>query len=113
MVFMENGKIFADVIAVFDMRIFPAFQKLFHETKGKPTDCYIYDSDGDTTIFEDKYGAPLKEATLDEVIECLENLNEEDKIYRRVPPLTGMLKGFKETEKDWTDGEIVILHYGN
>ena len=113
---MKEGKVFAQVISEYEMCVFPPINRLFHPGDGsRNTDCYIYGKDGDTPLFKDKYGDPLKEASLADVIACLENLSDKDKTYRRVPPLLGMLRGFHETESEWDDdGDgLVVLHYGH
>lgn len=102
-----QGKNFAQIIATYDICVFPPFQRMFTQ----PTDCYIYADDGNTQILTDKYGQPLTEARIDEVVSCLENLSNEDKAYRRVPPLLAMLKAFRDDEKVWES--LAVLHYGH
>ena len=109
---MRNSKcmFFGEVVASFDMCKFPFPE--FTQAFDKPTDCYIFfDGDGDNEVLEDKYGVPLTEASVDMVINCLENLNDKTDSYRRTLPLLAMLKAFKENESEWQN--IVILHYGH
>ena len=111
-----DGMIFAQIIATYEVCNFPPIRNLFHSgDSSHNAECYIYAGDGNTPLLKDCYGDPLKEATLAEVIACLENLNEKDKTYRRVSPLLGMLRGFHETEREWDeDGDgLVVLHYGH
>lgn len=63
----ENGKRFAEVIAVFNGSKFGGLSEIFK----KKTDCYIYADNGNTRIFKDKYGDELTEAPLYDVIAFL------------------------------------------
>lgn len=100
---VENGKVYASVVAMFDGCKWPALRSAFH----KETDCYIYGSDGSTKILKDCYGEALKEATIDEVIKAIEN--DKGEYYRRTAPLLGLLKGFELA--DWNN--LVVLHCGH
>jgi len=77
----------------------------------KPTDCFIYADDGDTIILEDRYGKPLKEASVQEVVNCLENLPKKDADYRRVKPLLALMKAFAENMTEWES--LAVLCYGH
>ena len=99
-----ESKQWGEIIAVFNMCKFGAFNDIFT----KETDCFIYADDGNTEITKDKYGDSLKEASIEKVIEYLENYKESQEHYRRVEPLLKLLKGFDLTE--WED--LIILHYG-
>jgi len=96
-------KRYAEVIAVFNMRKFNAFDGIFKTE----TDCYIYADDGNT-IITDCYGSTLKESTISDVIKYLEEYQTEQEHYRRVSPLLGLLKSFDPNEWD----ELTVLHYG-
>lgn len=113
---ITDEKIFAETIATFELCVFPPIHNYFHGA-GNPSrnaDCYVYGKDGETKLLNDAYGDPLKEATLDEIIHCLENLTDKHKTYRRVLPLLGMLRGFQETRREWGEGEeLAVLHYGH
>ena len=113
---MEEGLVDAQIVAEYELSNFPPIRNFFHPgDDSRNTDCYIYAKDGNTPLFKDCYGDPLKEANLADVIDCLEKLNEKDKTYRRVPPLLGMFRGFHETESEWdedSDG-LAVLHYGH
>lgn len=102
----ENGKHYAEKIAELKMSCCGNFSSIF----GKKTDCFIYQDDGNTPIFEDKYGEELKEAALDDVINWLETtiLGGED--YRRFKMALALLKSFQT--KQWENENIVVLHYG-
>ena len=95
----------AETIAVYDCCVMsPVFVKRFD----KPVDFTLYGCESGR-ITEDKYGKPLMYATLDETIACLERYASEQH-YRRVAPILGLLKAFKENEKEWDN--IVVVHYG-
>ena len=100
----SERKRYAQVVAMYDICKFGAFDGLFQTI----TDCYIYADDGNTEVLEDKYGEPLKEASITDVIEYLEKYKESQEYYRRVEPLLSLLKGFKLEE--W--GKLTVLHYG-
>jgi len=92
---------------------FPKLAEFFHDgTTDKNATCYV--SVGDERLLTDNYGDPLKEASISDVVAFLEKLRGEDKTYRRVPPLLAMLQAFKasETAGEWSEGELVVLHYG-
>jgi len=69
------------------------------------TDSFVYADDGDTKIFKDDYGSPLKEMTVQEVIKAIEELNSD---YRRFAPFLAFLRAL-DPEK-W--GDLAILHFG-
>lgn len=73
------------------------------------TDCYIFSDDGDTKITEDKYGSPLREIPINELINMIENAIKETDYYRRYQPCLSLLKGFNP--KDWEN--LIVLHYGH
>jgi len=100
----SETKQWAEVIAVFNMCKFGAFNEIFK----KETDCYFYADDGNTEVIKDKYGSALTEASIEQVIEYLENYRANQPHYRRVDPLLGLLKSFNPS--DWQD--LVVLHYG-
>jgi len=100
----ETNKQWAEVIAVFNMCKFGAFNDIFL----KETDCYLYADDGNTEITKDRYGDSLKEASIEDVIAYLENYVVTKEHYRRVEPILRLLKGFDSSE--WDD--LVVLHYG-
>jgi len=99
--------------ATYEIHNFPPIRELFRSEGGsaRNTDCYICATDSKTAILKDGYDEPLKEATLSEVIACLESLSGRDNAYRRVSPLLGLLRGFQQ--KEWTDGELAVLHFGH
>ena len=98
----EDGYIWAEVIAVFDLCVANLNVKNY-----PPTDCYIYDGN-DTPIYEDMYGEPLREISITDMIEIIEKARENDTSYRRYQPCLQLLKGFDESQ--WR--KIVVLHYG-
>lgn len=93
----------AQVVAMFDLS-----KAGLHSSMFRPTDCYIYASDGNTEIVDDCYGDPLKELTIPEVITILEKLQSECPGYRRWQPCISLLKSFDVSQ--WRN--LVVLHYG-
>lgn len=98
------GLRYAQKIACVNMSVFPCLSSVFK----KQTDCYIYADDGDTAITKDKYGNPLTEAPLSDVIEFLEDEVQRGETYRRIKPLLALLKNFDMEQ--WRN--LVCLHYG-
>lgn len=97
----KDNKRWAEVIATFDL-----CRTNIDFSKFSPTDCYFYD--GDERVVEDCYGDPIKEISISDMIELIENAMARDD-YRRWQPCLGLLKGF--TESQWTN--LVVLHYGH
>lgn len=104
--FDENGKYWASKIAELDMSNSGDFRNIFK----KETDCYIYADDGNTPIFEDKYGEQLKEATVDDVVKWLDDIISDGEDYRRFKVALSLLKSFQTDQ--WEGENIVVLHYG-
>lgn len=97
--------LWAKNIAMFDLcKVYDVSDKF---RKAKDTDCYIYADDRNTMIVADGYGDPLKEMTISEAIEILEEAVAGDD-YRRYPPCISLLKGFDESQ--WHN--LAVLHYG-
>lgn len=97
----------ADTVAVFDLckigeKNLTSYRNLFTKEVG-----YKIFIDDNTAVNEDRYGAPLKSASVEDVVAWLTEVVKVYK-YRRFRPLLGLLKGFKK--KDWPDLEVV--HYG-
>lgn len=97
----ENEKRYAELIAMVNACKFYDLSKVFTVE----TDCYIY-YNGEK-ILEDKYGEPLTEAPIEDVIDFLEK-SEQENPYRRARILLELLKSFKS--EDWND--LAVLHYG-
>lgn len=104
----EDKKRYAQVIAMFDMcKMWPL--NVFKTE----TDCYFYADDGNTQVLEDCYGDPLKEASIKEVIDMLEEAVENGEDYRRIFPLLAALKVIEEQLKRNIWEDVVVLHYGH
>lgn len=104
----SDHKQWGEVIAAFNLSKVPFSDEL----KMYPaTDVYIYDGDGNTEITVDRYGKPLAEIPLDDVIRILERAEKEEQIihYRRYAPYIAMLEAFRNVD-EW--GDLVVLHYG-
>lgn len=94
---------YAQVVAMFDLG-----KAELHNSMFRPTDCYIYASDGNTEIVADDYGDPLKELPIPEVIKLLEERKVKYPGYRRWQPCISLLKSFDG--RQWKN--LVVLHYG-
>lgn len=82
----------------------------FIHSVGHPTNCYIYDTDGNTQIWEDDYHKPLYELTIDDMVSYMES--HKDFEYRRNEPWLELLKVFQRDNKvKWRD--LVVLSYGH
>lgn len=101
---------YAQVIAMFNMsKCYFLSNVLRDEPK---TDCYFYADDGNTCVLEDRYGEPLKETTVEKVVELLEDAIAHGEDYRRIFPLLSALKTIEEQQKNGWWKDIAILHYG-
>jgi hypothetical protein len=101
---------YAETMAIYKMCVFPPFQMLFN--KDCPVTDY-YPVEGDNNIIEDKYGEPLRERSLAEVIDCLDQyivLNQDDEIYARVKPLMALLQEYEKIQNNYY--RLAVLHYG-
>lgn len=81
--------------------------------RNKPaTDCFVYADDGNTQILEDKYGKPLTETSIEDVISIVESIVMADNlgVYRTLRPLLAALKSYKNCEESW--GNLRVLHFG-
>lgn len=95
----------AEKIATFDMSC--VGNHLISNVKKYPkTDVYIYE--GDEEITEDKYGDPLIEIPINDMIDLLEETIDKEEHYRRNMPFLRLLRGFDLSE--WNN--LVVLHYG-
>ena len=104
-----KDKSYAPIIAVFELG---KVYKISDVLRNKPaTDCYVYADDGDTQIVEDRYGEPLTECEIPELIELIRKDIENGSDYRRYFPLLAMLEAMQEHREQW--GEVVCLHYGH
>jgi hypothetical protein len=107
-----NGFKWAHAIAEFDICKFPPFQRLFDKDNCPATQyapCV-----GDTDITRDAYGEPLRERSLEDVIECLEDAITADSDvaeYALVKPLLAMLQEFQKIQDGWY--RLAVLHYGH
>ena len=105
----DDGRTYARVLAMFDMcKMGYHFVDVFE----KKTDLYFYGSDGNTKILEDMYGDPIREATLEDVIDYLEEAIENGDDYRRIFPLLAALKTFYEQQLDNRWDKLAVLHFG-
>lgn len=106
----ESDKHYSNVIAMFDVCKFPSLSDYM---RAKPeTNCYFYADDGDTRVTEDRYGKPLTEASVDEVITVLEAIIGKGEKYRRIFPLLATLRNIAAFQRDGMWEEVAVLHYG-
>jgi len=106
---LDGGKRYGNIVGTFDLCKM-AHDSAYHAlmNKSKPTDCCIYETDGNTKIVEDRYGAPLKEMSLPDLIEALQKDNDG---YRRIPPLIAMVSAIVN-DPGWGMDDVVALHFG-
>ncbi len=106
----KNGKTYASIIAMFDMgKFYPLSDVLRYKPE---TNCYFYADDHNTEVLEDRYGRPLTETTIADVIRILEKIVADEYDYRRIFPLFSTLQTIEKQQKDGLWGEIVVMHYG-
>jgi hypothetical protein len=104
----DDGRTYASVLAMFDMCKMGSLINVFE----KNTDLYFYGSDGNTKIVEDMYCDPIREATLEDVIDVLEEAVENGENYRRIFPLLAALKTFYGQKEDGIWDKLAVLHFG-
>lgn len=108
MVIKDNGMQYCELIAMVDIC---KYYKWSEKATNYPrTNCYFYAEDGNKQIVEDGYGYPLKEISLDDAIEILDEAFCSGDNYRRLRPALTLLQSLKDNENQWN--EIVVLHYG-
>jgi hypothetical protein len=101
---------FAEILVEYEMGVFPPFQKLFNDGRRASTD--YAPCRGDKYIVKDMYGDPLSEASVDEVLECLDQVVVlEGGNYERVLPLRAMLEEYNKIQNGWY--QLAVLHYGH
>jgi len=104
--YMNEDMRYCQVIAMFDLcKFYPLSCNISHYPK---TECYFYADDGNTKVLEDKYGEPLKEIPIEDVIDILEENLYNGSDYRRIYPILSMLKEFERKKNQW--GELAVLH---
>lgn len=103
-----DDKVWAEKIAMFDLCSVPEVSNEVH-SKYHPTDCYIYEDNGNDMIVDDKYGDPLIEVPIKDMIDIIGRVIPKTGYYRRYLPFLAMLKGF--SLNDWNN--LVVLHYGH
>ena len=98
----DNGKVWAEVIGMIDLcKCYPIVEVFDEIANG-----YIYADDDNTRIEEDKYGDPLKVASLKAVITRLKIIAR-DSDYWRAKVALEFLKSVQETNPN-----CVVYHYG-
>ena len=105
----DNGLRYAYIVATFNMCVCPVTYNLRNNPE---TDCYFYEDNGDTRVFEDRYGKPLTETTISDVVLMLEEAINSGEDYRRLFPLLAALKEFKRLSDNGKWENLVVLLYG-
>lgn len=110
--FAATGPCWAEKIAEFNLCCVDGFVLTDIGKYGKDTTCYFETDDNYKPITEDKYGKPMTEITLNDMIAILKNaINNSD--YRRYQPCLAMLESFANGVLYGQWGEnLVVLHYG-
>lgn len=106
----EFGLHFAEKIAGINLGKIGGLPEVFTRNAS----CYIFSDDGSSKITLDDYGEPLKEASVESVIQWLEN-DKSDSDYWRFKILLALLKECNATWKSsgWQNiSELVVLHFG-
>lgn len=98
-----NDKVWARVIGMADLCVCYSITDVFTNIANG----YIYADDGNTIIEEDKYGSPLRVASLEDVIEKLKEIVENED-YRRAKIALGFLEAVQEAMP-----HCVVYHYGS
>lgn len=106
--FDDEGSRYCQVVAMFDLCKFYDLADMFGNCP--TTDCYFYADDGNTRVLEDRYGDPLREATIEDVIDVLEIALDNGNEYRRIYPVLAALKALEDHKHNWK--ELAVLHYG-
>lgn len=109
-VFGKETMRYCHEIAKFEMCKFPFLANFM--TAAKEADCYVYSDDGDTKIVEDRYGKPLTEAPVSDVVTVLERALNNGEDYRRIKPVLMFLKAILYQIEHGIWNDVVVLHYG-
>lgn len=108
---IRPGKYWAQIVAMMDLC---AYEPVATALRQKPTtNAYFYADDGDTIVETDKYGQPLTECSLEELLEILQEEIDKGDNYRRLFPLHAMVKAFAEQNESMWCGRLTVLHYGH
>lgn len=99
---------YCQVIVMLDLCKFYPISSVRHHYP--TTECYFYADDGDTKVLEDRYGDPLREMPIEDVIRILEDALNNGDNYRRIYPALAGLKALEQQKHQWR--ELVVLHYG-
>jgi hypothetical protein len=107
----ENGPwCYVSPIAMFDMCKCPSVAAAFNNAP--KTDCYFYEADGNTRVLEDRYGDPLKEASIETVMNAVGRVIEAGNEYRRLLPLYSVLNILVQQKSIGVWDNLVVLHFG-
>lgn len=104
----DSGKRYGEIVAMFDL----CKVSDIDFSKYPETEYYIYAENGDKETIKDKYGDPLRELTLEQVVKEIEDAMSLEPHYRRFKPCLSLLREFKDTNLSQWGGELAVLHYG-
>ena len=111
---IENKFKYAETMAVYEMGVFYPFQMLFNENCPITEHAPFAPGGGDREVIKDCYGDPLRERTLTEVIDCLDQYiaaHKDGELYARVKPLRALLQEFEKIQNDRY--HLAVLHFGH
>jgi hypothetical protein len=105
-IMQSDKKDYASVVAVFCLGGMGVgqFEELF--TNASITSCYFYADDGNTQVFEDRYGEELKEVSVNDLLSALEKDTE---TLNKTAPLIAFLEAIEQNPY-WTN--IKAIRYG-
>ena len=106
---LDDSRQWAQVIASIKLcKVYP-FSDWFR--KQKETQCYFYDTDGNTEIFEDHCGDILREASLADTLLQLEKVSKTYD-YWRYKVAIDLITSIINANIGYTT-DIVVLHFGH
>jgi hypothetical protein len=112
---LDSGKAYARTIASYDLEKCPGIEEPFQNE----SECYICldngEDDGERRVYTDKYHAPLREASFEEVLETINKLCNRGGVtgaqYRQILfPLATLLRSLRRNKNKYD--ELAVIHYG-
>ena len=116
--FGDDNFQYAETVVIYEMHVFPPFQKLFGKSCPATKYAPFAPGDGNHAVTIDSYGNTLKERSLTEVIDCLNDYikrQQNRELYARVKPLLALLQEFEKIHDDDIESyyQLAVLHYGH
>lgn len=107
---LNPGKYWAQIVAMMDVCAYESVSSILRK---KPVSkSFFFSDDGSTMVETDKYGEPLTECSVNELLEILQTEMDKGEDYRRLFPLYAMVKTFAEQNESMWNGRLTVLHYG-